>query len=131
MAEYAPIPKAANDIARDVVDAAIKIHASLGPGLLENVYKMCLAQELALRGYSVRLEVALPVEYQGTRLELGYRIDMLVDELVIVETKAIDAISPIHEAQLLTYLKFSGKRLGLLLNFNVTLMKDGIRRLVN
>ena len=130
MAEYAPIPQHVNDVARDIVDAAIKVHSILGAGLLENVYKLCLAQELVARGHSVRMEVSLPVEYQGVRLQLGYRIDMLVDELVIVETKAIDALHPVHDAQVITYLKFSGKRLGLLLNFNVTLMKDGIRRLV-
>ena len=130
MAEHAPIPQQVNDIARDVVDAAIKVHSALGPGLLENAYKFCMAQELASRGHAIKLEVSLPVTYEGTKLDLGYRIDMLVDNLVVVEIKAIDSLAPIHEAQVLTYLKFSGLRLGLLLNFNVTLMKEVIRRLV-
>ena len=130
MADHEPIPPTVNNIAKDVVDAAIKVHAALGPGLLESVYVKCLAQELAARGHSVRGEVPLPVTYEGTKLDVGFRIDLLIDELVIIEVKAVDAVHPVHEAQLLTYLRFSNKRLGLLLNFNVVLMKQGIKRLV-
>jgi GxxExxY protein len=130
MSEHAPIPDRVNAIAKDVVDAAIKVHAALGPGLLESVYTACLAQELAARGHSVRGEVPLPVVYEDTKLDVGFRIDLLIDELVIIEVKAVDALHPVFEAQVLTYLRFSGKRLGLLLNFNVVLMKQGIRRLV-
>ena len=108
----------------------MKIHSTLGPGLLESAYQACLAQELRNRGFAIRVEVPVPVVYEGTKLEVGYRIDMLVDEVVVVEVKSVDAIAPIHEAQVLTYLRLSGKSLGLLLNFNVLHMKDGIRRFV-
>src|SRR5262249_2113415 len=120
-----------NRIGREIFDAAFEVHRNLGPGLLESVYKACLAAELARRGFSVRFEVPVPVVYKETHLETGFRIDMLVDELVVIETKAVDGLHPVHEAQLLTYLKLSGFRLGYLINFNVALMKDGIRRYVN
>lgn len=111
-----------------VVDAAIKVHKHLGPGLLESVYEQCLIRELELRQIPVRTQVVLPISYEGLRLDSGLRLDLLVDDLLILELKAVEQILPVHEAQLLSYLKLSGKRLGLLLNFNVTLMRDGIRR---
>ncbi len=122
--------RTANEVSRLVLDAAMAVHSALGPGLLESTYQACLAQEMRNRGLSIRSEVPVPVVYEGVKLEIGYRIDLLVDELVVLEIKSIDAIAPIHEAQLLSYLKLSGKSLGLLLNFNVVHMKDGIRRFV-
>lgn len=117
-------------IAADIVDAAIKVHRELGPGLLESAYQHCHAHELRKRGCKVLTEVILPLKYDGEKIDIGYRLDMLVDDLVIVENKTVDALMPIHEAQLLTYLKLSGCHLGFLLNWNVRLMKNGIRRLV-
>src|SRR5256885_1770452 len=128
--DHLPVPRHVEAAGKVVVDAALKVHSSLGPGLLESAYKACLAQELALRGLSVRMEVPVPVVYEGLKLEAGFRIDLLVEECLVVEIKAIDAIHPVHLAQVLTYLQLSGHRLGFLLNFNVTLMKEGIRRLV-
>ena len=119
-----------NRISGIVVDCAIKVHSELGPGLLESVYRACLVQELSDRGLSVRTEVAVPIIYKGKKLEAGYRIDVLVNELVVLELKACEGISPVHEAQALTYLKLSERRLALLLNFNVALMKEGIRRFI-
>ena len=107
------------------------VHTVLGPELLESTYEACLAFELQNRGVSVRAQVPLPVVYQGQRLEIGYRIDLLIAESVIVEVKAVEAIAPVHRAQLLSYLKLSDRRLGLLLNFNVVHMRDGIIRMVN
>lgn len=120
-----------NQISGLVVDSAIVVHGTLGPGLLESTYQACLAYELRKRGVSVSEQVGLPVVYDAQRLEIGYRIDLLVQETVVVEIKAIDAIAPIHRAQLLSYLKLSGRPLGLLLNFNVVLMKQGIVRMRN
>ena len=117
-------------LSNEIISAAIEVHRLLGPGLLESAYQAALCRELSLRGIRFRREVELPVVYKGVHLNAGYRIDILVEEKVIVELKAVEAIEPVHEAQLLTYLKLSGKKLGLLLNFNVPLMKDGIRRLV-
>jgi len=119
-----------NEVSRAVLDAAMTVHTALGPGLLESTYQACLAQELKKRGFAVRSEVPVPVVYEGVKLEVGYRIDLLVEELVVLEVKSVDGIAPIHEAQLLSYLKLSGESLGLLLNFNVVHMKDGIRRFV-
>jgi GxxExxY protein len=118
------------EVSRIVIDAAMKIHSALGPGLLESAYKACLAQELRNRGLFVELEVPLPVVYEGTKLEIGYRIDMLVERLVIVEIKSAEAITPVHQAQVLSYLRMSGLSLGLLINFNVVHLRDGIKRLV-
>jgi GxxExxY protein len=118
------------DAARQIVDAGLKVHRALGPGLLESVYEHCLAHELENRGLSVRRQVTLPVVFEDLRLEAGYRLDLLVDDLIVVEVKAVEALSRLHEAQLLTYLKLSGRRLGLLVNFNVELFKNGLRRLV-
>jgi GxxExxY protein len=117
-------------VARQIVDSAFAVHTTLGPGLLESVYEQCLATELRIRDLSVERQVALPIVYRNTRIEAGLRMDMVVEGLVIVEAKAVETILPIHEAQLLTYLKLSGLQLGLLINFNVTLIKNGIRRLV-
>ncbi len=117
-------------IATDVVDAAIKVHKALGPGLLESAYQHCHAYELRQRGRKVLTEVVLPVVYADQKIDAGYRIDTLVDDLVIVENKTVERLLPIHQAQLLTYLKLSGCRIGFLLNWNVKLMKDGIRRVV-
>ena len=120
-----------NRITGAIVDAAIQVHSALGPGLLESAYEACLAQELNERGIAVRTQVALPIVYKGIRLEQGYRIDMLVEESVVVENKTVLAVHPVHEAQLLTHLRLSGHRVGLLLNYYVPFMRDGIRRIVN
>ena len=119
------------EVATAIVDAAVKVHKALGPGLLESAYQHCLAYELRKRGLKVETEVPLPIVYDGQRFDIGYRIDMLVENSVIVENKTVDQLAPIHEAQLLTYLKLRDCRLGFLLNWNVTLMKHGIRRKVN
>jgi GxxExxY protein len=120
-----------NQISGAVVDAALKVHSQLGPGLLESAYKACLARELRKRGFHVAAEVGLPLVYEGEKLELGYRIDLLVEDLVIVEIKCVDGIHPVHEAQLLSYLRLSGKSVGLLINFHVARLKEGIKRMVN
>jgi GxxExxY protein len=120
-----------NDITGQIVDAAIKVHSALGPGLLESTYEACLMYELNKRGLVTRNQVPLPVKYEEVIIEVGYRIDLLVGESVIVELKSVDEIAPIHRAQLLSYLKLSGKKVGLLINFNVPLLKDGIVRMVN
>ncbi len=120
----------ANRVSRIVVDAAVTVHKKLGPGLLESVYKACLIDELVSRGLDVKVEVPMPVIYNERKLPAGYRLDMLVNGVLIVEIKAVEALASIHEAQVLTYLKLSGHRLALLLNFNVPLMRDGIKRLI-
>jgi GxxExxY protein len=112
-----------------VIDAAYAVHSQLGPGLLEFVYETCLAHAIRRRGLFVQRQVMLPIEFEGLRLPSGLRIDMLVNYCVIVEIKAVEALLPVHRAQLLTYLKLSGHRVGLLINFNVPLIKDGIRRI--
>jgi GxxExxY protein len=116
------------EIATVIVDAAIKVHRALGPGLLESAYQHCLAHELRKRGLHVETEVAQPVMYDGERIDVGYRLDMLVENAIIIENKTVEEIAPIHEAQLLTYLKLRRCGLGFLLNWNVELMKHGIRR---
>ncbi len=118
-------------LSRDIVSAAIEVHRNLGPGLLELIYEECLCQELLTRNITYDRQVELPVFYKGESLRGGYRVDVVVDKLVILELKAVGKLEPIHQAQLLTYLRLSGIRLGFLLNFNVLLMKDGIRRVVN
>jgi GxxExxY protein len=128
---FEPIPARAEEVAAAIIDAAIKVHKTLGPGLLESVYEACLCYELSIRGIPFRRQVDLPVRYAGILIEAGFRIDVLADECVIAEIKAKEAIIPIDEAQLLTHLKLANIRLGFLLNFNVPLMKDGIRRMVN
>ena len=114
-----------------IIGAAIEVHKQLGPGLLESTYQACLCHELELRGISFECQKPLPLEYKGIKLECGYRIDLLVAGLVIVEIKSVEALAPIHEAQLLTYLKLTGIKVGFLMNFNVVVLKDGIRRLVH
>jgi GxxExxY protein len=118
-------------VAFQIVDAAFAVHSALGPGLLESVYEECLASELEAREISFRRQVALPVRYRNKRIEVGYRMDLVVAGLVVVEVKAAEKTLPVHEAQLVTYLKLSGYQLGLLINFNVVLIKYGIRRRVN
>ena len=120
-----------NDLTQQIIAAAIDVHRELGPGLLESTYEACLVFELAERGLQVERQKALPVTYKGVRIDCGYRIDLLVEGQVIVELKAVQALDPIHEAQLLSYLKLSGCHVGLLINFNVKLLKEGLRRLVN
>ena len=117
-----------NQITRGVIGAAIEVHRQLGPGLLESSYRECLCRELLLRGIPFEREKPLPLEYKGIHLGCGYRLDLLVDNSVVVEIKAIEALAPIHEAQLLTYLRIGGWRVGLLINFNVAVLKNGIRR---
>lgn len=121
---------AESDLTREIIGAAMEVHRELGPGLLESAYEMCLCHELHLRGLSFRRQVRLPVNYKGIRLDCGYRIDVLVEERVIVELKAVEKITSIDEAQLLTYLRLNNTRVGLLINFNVPVLKDGITRRV-
>ncbi len=120
-----------NGIAREVVDASLQIHRALGPGLLESVYAAVLAFELAKRGLHTASQQPIPVVYESVRLELGFRADLIVEDKVIVEVKSIDAVAPVHRKQLLTYLRLANKRLGLLINFNEALIKNGITRVVN
>lgn len=120
-----------NGITERIIGAAIQVHRELGPGLLESAYLTCLRHELECRGLSCRAEVELPVVYRGVTLDCGYRIDLLVNEVVVVELKTVEAILPVHEAQLLTYLKLSKCTTGLLINFFVPKLKEGVRRLVN
>jgi GxxExxY protein len=119
------------EITTQIVDAAIKVHRALGPGLLESAYQRCLAYELRTRGMIVETEVLLPLKYEGIEIDAGYRIDMWVNRSVVVENKTVDGLLPIHQAQLLTYLKLTGSKLGFLLNWNVPVMKSGIKRMVN
>jgi GxxExxY protein len=120
-----------NVISRFILDAAFRVHTALGPGLLESAYEACLAHELREAGLKVRAQVPLPLIYKSVKLDVGYRLDLLVDELVVVEIKAVDALIPIHQAQLLSHLKLSGKKLGLLINFHVLHLKQGIKRVAN
>ena len=119
------------ELTGQILGAAIEVHKQLGPGLLESTYQVCLCHELELRGISFECQKPLPLEYNGIKLECGYRIDLLVAGLVIVEIKSVEALAPIHEAQLLTYLKLTGIKVGFLINFNVVVLKQGIRRLVH
>lgn len=120
-----------NGITESVIGAAIEVHRALGPGLLESAYEACLAFELAQRDLKVQQQAALPVVYRDVKLQCGYRLDLLVEDKVIVEVKAVDRLLPIHEAQLISYLKLSGCKVGLLMNFNVKVLKNGLRRVVN
>ncbi len=120
-----------NDVSGQIVDAALKVHSVLGAGLLESAYEACLAYELRKRGLCVQVQLALPVMYEDLKLDAGYRTDLVVQDVVIVELKAVDKLAPIQEAQLLSYLKLSGKKIGLLINFNAVHLKDGIKRMVN
>ena len=120
-----------NAVSGQIVDSAMRVHSRLGPGLLESAYEACLAYELCKRGIAVARQVVLPIEYDGLRLDAGYRIDLLVANVIVVELKAVEAISPVQRAQLLSYLRLSRRRVGLLLNFNVRHLRDGIERFVN
>ena len=120
-----------NMISQMIIGAAIEVHKEMGPGLLESVYEACMIAELDRRGLKVESQLTYPLIYKGEKLDKEFRIDLLVEDKVIVELKAIDEIKPIHEVQLVTYLKLTGKKLGLLINFNVPILKEGIRRKVN
>ena len=119
-----------NDITHQIIGAAIEVHKRLGPGLLESAYEECLTHELHLRRLQVARQVPVPIVYRETKLECGYRIDLLVQSRVVVGLKSVEALAPIHEAIILTYLRLSGRRLGLLINFNVNVLKDGVRRFI-
>jgi GxxExxY protein len=120
-----------NEITATIVDAALHIHNALGPGLLESVYEVVLAHELRRRGLQVDRQYPVSIEYDEIRMQIGFRADLLVEDKIIVEIKSVEAIAPVHKMQLLTYLRLADKRLGLLINFNVVLVKDGIYRIVN
>ncbi len=117
-------------VARQVVDAGLKVHKALGPGLLESAYEHCLTHELRSRGLTVARQIPLPITYEGLQLDAGYRLDLMIEDSIIVEVKSVEALTRLHEAQIVTYLKLSKRRLGFLMNFNVPLFKQGVRRLV-
>ena len=117
-----------NELTHEVIGSAIEVHRALGPGLLESTYRECLCRELVIRAIPFKRERGLPLEYKGIKLECGYRLDILVADRVVVEVKTVESLAPIHDAQLLTYLRLGGWRIGLLINFNVVVLKDGIRR---
>lgn len=119
-----------NELSGQIINAAMKVHSVLGPGLLESAYEGCLIHELRKRGFLVQSQIALPVQYDGVLIELGYRLDLLVEDSIIVELKAVEKLTSVHQAQILSYLKLSNKRLGLLINFNVEHLKDGIKRVI-
>ena len=120
-----------NEISGEIIDAAMQVHSALGPGLLESAYEACLRHELTIRGLNVLSQITLPIIYKDHIIDAGYRIDLLVENEIVVELKAVDKIIPIHEAQLLSYLKLSHKKIGLLINFNVMRLKYGIKRMIN
>ena len=119
-----------NELTEAIIGAAMEVHRALGPGLLESIYEMCLCRELSIRGIPFERQVLIPVEYKGVKLDCGYRADIVVDGTILLEIKAIDSLLPIHDAQLLSYLKLGGWKIGLLINFNVELLKNGLRRRV-
>ena len=118
------------ELTRSIIGAAIEVHKLLGPGLLESAYEDCLCHELALRGIRFEKQKPIPLVYKGTKLECGFRLDLLIEGRVVVELKSVDGLAPIHEAIILTYLRLSGHTLGLLINFNVPVLKDGVRRFI-
>ncbi len=120
-----------NNLSGIILDCSIEVHKNLGPGLLESVYEVCLCKELALRGINFQRQVLLPVNYKGEKLDADYRIDILVEDIIIVELKSVEQMNPVYEAQLLTYLKLADKKLGLLINFNVPRLIDGFKRMLN
>lgn len=119
-----------NEITEKIIGCAIEVHRNIGPGLLESAYEECLAYELKNAGLLIQRQIPVPVVYKDIKLECGYRIDILVEHEVIIELKSVDSLAPIHEAQILTYMRFANKRIGLLINFNVTVLKNGIKRYV-
>lgn len=127
---FDPIAPEIEAVAKIVVDAGFRVHSALGPGLLESAYEHCLAYELESRGCVVGRQVVLPIVYGAVKLDAGYRLDLLVAGAIVIEVKSVEALAPVHQAQLLTYLKLSGHRLGFLMNFNVALFKRGLRRFV-
>ena len=127
---YPLIPLETERAGKAVLDAAFRVHTTLGPGLLESVYETTLAYEIRKSGYQVATQVAVPISYDGQQLESGFRLDLMVEKSVIVEIKAVESMSPVYQAQLMTYLRLSGIRLGFLINFNVPHLKDGIKRMV-
>jgi GxxExxY protein len=127
---FEPLPPDIEHLAKVVVDGAYKVHSSLGPGLLESVYETCLAHELRKRGIAIETQVAIPVVYDGIRLEAGLRVDLLIDRKLILEIKAVEEMNRLYKAQVLTYLKLTELRLALLINFNVPLIKNGIERII-
>jgi GxxExxY protein len=127
---FAPIPAETERVGKAILDAAYRVHTALGPGLLESVYETCLVYEIRTAGLSVESQVAVPVMYRQLKLESGLRLDLLVEKCVIVEIKAVETMNPVYEAQLLTYLRLTGIRLGFLINFTVPHLKDGIKRMV-
>jgi GxxExxY protein len=120
-----------NDITGQIIDAAMRVHKSLGPGLLESAYEACLTYELRKRGLAVAIQVPLPIVYEEVRLDAGYRMDLVVENTVVVELKSVERVASIHSAQVISYLKLSGHKVGLLINFNVELLKQGVTRIVN
>jgi len=128
--EGTELRKTLNDLTKSVIGAAIEVHRALGPGLFESAYEICLCRELNLREIQFRRQVPIPVGYKGVKLDCGYRSDVIIEDSLLLELKAVDALLPIHEAQLLSYLKLTGLNVGLLINFNVELLRDGIRRRV-
>lgn len=126
-----PTAQEYKQLTETIIGAAIQVHRELGPGLLESAYEACLAYELEQRGLRVERQRALPLKYRGVTLDCGYRVDLLVDERVVVEIKVLEALQPVHKAQLLSYLRLSGCKVGLLINFNVDVLKRGIHRVVN
>jgi GxxExxY protein len=120
-----------NEIAEGIVESAFRVHRWFGPGLLESAYEVCLTHELVAMGFSIEAQVALPVVYRDVKLDAGYRLDIWVERKVIIEVKAVEELHPVHTAQMITYLKLTGNRLGLIINFRNALLKDGLRRIVN
>jgi GxxExxY protein len=131
MTEGAETPYRENTITERIIAAAIEVHRHIGPGLLESAYEECLCRELQLMGIPFQRQLALPVNYKGVRLDCAYKLDLLVDDKVIVEIKAVEDFAPVHHSQLLTYLKLTNKRVGLLINFHVPILKNGLKRVVN
>ena len=120
-----------NQITQAIIGAAMDVHRELGPGLLESAYEACLAYELIQRGFKIERQKGLPVKYRNVTLDCGYRMDLLVEDKVVVEIKALESLHPVHKAQLLSYIRLSGHKVGLLINFNVTVLKTGIKRVIN
>ena len=127
---HSPLPSELEDLSRSLVDSAFKVHQTLGPGLLESVYETCLCIELDKRGIAYENQAPIALVYEGVRIDAGLRLDLLVEKSIILELKAVDKLLPIHQSQLLTYLKLADLRLGLLLNFNVEVFKEGIKRII-